>query len=71
MKIETMTKEQLIELLKKRRTIKDILYLHCSDRSAVDMAINALKEQPSLREQINILKSINFNTDDFKEGDHQ
>lgn len=66
---ETMTKEQLIDLLKNRMTVKDILYSHCSERLALEMAFKALKEQQGLREQINILKSINFNTDDFKEGD--
>lgn len=57
---EMMTNEQAVEILEKLKTAKDISFLCFSQRLAVGMAINALKEQQGLREENQYLKEHQF-----------
>lgn len=57
---EMMTNEQAVEILKKLMTAKDISFLYFSQRLAVGIAINALKEQQRLREENQRLKEAQF-----------
>lgn len=57
---EMMTNEEAVEILKNLMAMKNISFLHFSQRLAVGMAINALKEQQALRKENQRLKEAQF-----------
>ena len=49
-KADGMTNEEAVEILKKLKTMENIPFLYFSQRLALDLAINALKENAEWKE---------------------
>ena len=62
---EIMPNDQAVEILKNLMTTKNISFLHFSQRLALGMAINALKEQQDLRDENQRLKESQFQNGRF------